>query len=237
MWAIFVMIAKTNYSLKKRTLWRNYLNVDFYETLPPEGLIKASQNVGLDTCCDLKLIEKYINNATSILDIGPGYGRVINYIIDSGHEGELYAIERSKIFYHYLQGKVPLQVKLIRGDILDYSFKRKFDLILWLWAGFIEFSNTEQKYLFVKLASLLNMGGTVVIDVIPMDFRPPNSTLIDEQNYIAHLPQTTAPCYCFVPTVDDFSNYANLSSLQFIQNRLYLTPKNRERILYIFTKN
>lgn len=231
------MSDQTNYTFNKGALWENYHNVEFYETLPPEGLIKASQNVGLDTCCDLKLIKQYINNATSILEIGPGYGRVINYIIDRGYKGEFYAIERSKVLYQYLQEKIPLQVNLIRGDIVNYSFNRKFDLVLWLWAGFVEFSNTEQKNLFVKLASLLNMGGVVVIDVIPMDFRPPNSKLIDEQNYIAHLPQTAAPCYCYVPSINDFSSYASLSSLQIIQNKRYITPKNRQRILHLFTKD
>lgn len=231
------MVEKTNNDLKKRTTWKSHHNIEFYETLPPEELIKASQNVGLDTHCDLKLIKKYIKKSTSILEIGPGYGRVINYINDYGYKGEFYAIERSKMFYDYLQGKIPPHVKLIREDIISCSFKRNFNLILWLWSGFVEFSIAEQKNLFIKLASLLNTAGSVIIDVIPTDFRPPNSKLIDEQNYIAYLPQTTAPCYCYVPSMDDFTNYANLSSLRLVQNKFYVTPTNRQRILFIFTKD
>lgn len=221
----------------EKKILSNLLNIEFYETLSLEGLVEASKKVGLDTCCDLELIKDYINNAFSILEIGPGYGRVINYIIDSGYKGELYALERSERFFKFLQNKLPLQVKLIRGDIIDYNFSKKFDLILWLWASFMEFSDTEQKSLFIKLSSLLNITGILVIDAIPANFRPPNSQQIDEQNYIAYLPQTTAPCYCYAPSIDDFSKYAKLSSLKFKQSKLYTTPKKRDRILHIFIKD
>jgi phospholipid N-methyltransferase len=221
---------------KKTDRWGTSNNIDFYENLSPQRLIEASESVGLDTCCDLKLIEPYIGNTSSILEVGSGYGRVVSYVLDAGYRGEFYAIERSKTFFNYLQKKFSSDVNLINGDIVDYPFTRKFDLILWLWAGFIEFSTKEQKSLFTKLSSLLNLGGIVIIDVVPTSFSPPNSKTIDEQHYVVHLPPTKASCYCYVPSIYDFLYYAASSCLEYSQSKLYVTPKNRQRILQVFTK-
>lgn len=63
-----------------KDIWDNQDNVDFYQNIPINKLAEISEVCGLDSCCDVKAILPYLLEESSILEIGSGYGRVINYL-------------------------------------------------------------------------------------------------------------------------------------------------------------
>ena len=73
--------------------WENRDNVSFYEILPIEGFQEIASVCGLDTCCDVSAILSHLIDASSILEIGSGYGRVLSFLQNIGLKGKLFGLE------------------------------------------------------------------------------------------------------------------------------------------------
>ena len=153
--------------------WTNNDNNNFYELVTPAGLAQLAVKSGLDSCCDIELLRPFWENALSVLEVGAGYGRVIQYLIDNGFKGKITAIERSQAFMEWLQLHFANRVDLRNLDIHDCSqVEDKFDTILFLWSGIADFTFNEQNIIISNLCELLQPGGQLILDNVPADIPP-----------------------------------------------------------------
>lgn len=151
----------------------NRANRSFYATLFSDhslGLKRYYTAAGLNNCVDLKVASKLnllpANKQAAILEIGPGDGRVINYLLEHAYTN-ITAIERDHTGAVELKNKYrnySNEVTIIEGDIKEYKPKIDYDCILWMWCGFNDFSKEEQQEMLNKIIVFLKPGGVLIVD-------------------------------------------------------------------------
>ena len=213
--------------------WKNHDNIHFYDAFPLEEFRKVAEARGLDTGCDVDLAMSLVPNAQSLLEVGAGYGRVLNHLINKNFAGELYAIERNKKLMHWLTSQFENKVTLIHADLISYYFQRQFDAILWMWTGIIEHSRLEQPLTVSRLANCLSPNGAFIIDTIPLNEEIFNVTDIEEQNIIVETKYGND--YVYVPTAEQIKEYAIKANLQVREIIHYKTRLDQKRMLHILT--
>ena len=213
--------------------WSNINNQELYNKMPIENFRSIAKQCGLADGCDINMISQFINAADSILEIGAGYGRALQQILNNGYKGKLYAIERVPLLYNHLISTFQNNIKVFNMDLLKLKLTQQFDLILWLWTGLYEFSKSEQPTAMSILKSLLNKNGHIVIDLIPPERKANNAIELSKQ---IHMIETEyGKNYGYFPTPAEINEYANNLDLQIAQKIPYETRTKRKRHLYIFT--
>lgn len=216
--------------------WSNNDNEAFYQSISVEGLKEFAEKGGIASGSDLECLKSYWFTAQSILEVGAGYGRVIDYLIKHNFSGKITAIERCNASFEYLQQQFShnSNVTLVQDDILNCDkVKMKFDLILFLWSGIADFSQQEQSLIIKKLAKLLNQGGHLVIDTMPPDVKSLSSTEVDKQ--LLYIKSDQSSAYGYIPTVDQIKDYGNEAKLLNSKVISFQTDIQRERLLIILS--
>lgn len=215
--------------------WTNYDNVPFYEEAASGLLQKLATLGGLDTCCDMEIIFPYIKDTHSILEVGAGYGRVLDYLTKQNYQGKISAVERSLSFNKILQSKFKDKVSLYNKDLHDFYSDQKFDVILWLWSGIADFSQHEQPLILKKLSSFLTPNGFLVIDSTPPLRKPVNVIKAKGPEYIIRLGNEISHVYCI--SNEEITLYAKKIGFKKITHIKYNTLANRIRILHFLQKS
>ncbi len=170
------------------------------------------------------------------MEVGAGYGRVISYLLDHSFSGKITAIERCNTSFNYLKNQFShhTNVKLVQGDIHDCDkITEKFDLILFLWSGLADFSQSEQPNIIKTLSLLLKKNGVLIIDTMPADTIPLNMKQLSKQsNYVLNI--RNAIVYTYSASLKEINKYASLSGFTDVKHVLYLTETARKRYLHIF---
>jgi len=213
--------------------WGNTDNTAFYEAISVDTLQQFAEKAGLSTGCDLDLLKPYWSKAQSILEVGAGYGRVIDYLMKHHFTGQITAIERCNVFFNHLQKQFfeyP-NVELVHGDIMQVDLPQKFDLILVLWSGIADFSHQEQSAFVLKLANFLKTGGDFIIDTMPQKVLPLMCT--EQRGDQTFLTMVNNKIVCtYEPSAQEILHYAQLADLNY-QNLINLTTTTRrERWLH-----
>lgn len=163
--------------------WTHKDNLAVYEEVSLGFFEEFAKQAGLDDHCDLKQIDQYIKSAGSILEVGGGSGRVLDYFKKINYAGEVTAVEWSKPLYDHLQNNYGDSVDIVHTDIMDYHPEKKFDLIVWMWGGINDFSLSEHKRTLFHLYSLLSDNGIVAFDTVESRKELPSSTRVSGNNY------------------------------------------------------
>ena len=214
--------------------WSNADNVGFYENTPIPVLKHYAQMSGLDTGCDVQSIWSHINKANSLLELGGGYGRVIQKLVSMNFAGKITTIERCLKYYMRLKTKYSDAVEVLYRDINSLNPDRKFDVILWMWAGICEFSQEEQLPMLEKITSFLNHNGVLIFDIIPPHTRSANATSKNGKNQIIH--SNFARICGYFPDDKEFNlMLKNFSSLH-CECLEYKTTTGQSRLLHILRK-
>ncbi|TNF67264.1 MAG: class I SAM-dependent methyltransferase [Gammaproteobacteria bacterium] len=218
-------------------------NLPFYEQIPISYFQQAAKKIGLDSCCDIKEVNDLIQQSDAILDIGAGWGRVINYLISSGYQGEIFAVERSAQFYNYLK-KYENLVSILKGDIRSVEIKRQFPLIIWMWGGIAEMNKPEQlKSVQYIISSTLANNGYLVIDTAEYINRPPKEvtiSAIDTEDrdaiFDVEIENKHMQYHCYMMSSSQMSEFADVLSLKSFFQKKYITDTGVARVLHIFQK-
>ncbi len=216
------------------TTWSNTTNRKLYNKLPPEEFRNLAMECGLDSCFDVKELSKYISEAGSILEVGAGYGRVLDCIIATQYEGELYAVERIGAFCELLRTKFENRVHVIQEDIFKLQLDYKFDLILWLWSGISDFSRDEQPKALAALSKHLSKNGKIVIDQSSPERLPKEAYSIGGRSYA--VPTKYGDVYVYCPSLDEIAEYIELAGLEEIERIDYVTTTEGTRMLHVLSK-
>lgn len=216
-------------------MWSNRNNNEFYEYISIEQLKEYELLSGLEEGCDLDLIQDLLHSAQHILEIGGGLGRVLRYLTARPVSAEIFAIERSLRLFDRLKAEFGDKATLLLGDILDVSLSQQFDVVLWLWSGFSDFSPIEQAQLLKKLHTFLKPQGNLIIDITRASVKPKNATHADGQFF-----QIVVESVCinaYVPTEEEMKMMAKEAHLDIANILHYETPTQRPRTLYILKRD
>lgn len=210
----------------------NKTNLEVYDSLLVEELQNLAKIGGLEDGCDIKLIKSFLLKASSILEVGAGYGRALTHILNLGFTGKITAVEHSKIFCDELRRRFSERVNIINDDLLNINFTERYDCVLWLWNGISDFPKTEQAVMLQKLLNLLLPGGVLIFDTFPLVAIPINGTKISEQEFKINFNLKVLTVYC--PTIDEVNHYGDQLQIQKRQHIDYETDIGRKRIMHIF---
>lgn len=215
--------------------WSNDDLVNYYNNFPTDNLKKLPIIGGFASGEDVKLILPCINMARTILEVGAGYGRVVNHILESGYTGKITAIERCKKLYDYMKMTLPSTIKLIHGDVRYHQFQEKFDLILLMWSNISEYHQANQLKMVRHYKALLKKRGVLILETIDHTLAPKNSTQFKKQEYIVESEYGIA--YGYVPSSKQIDKYAKAAGFIHVRHLPYKTQTNRKRFIHLLTKN
>ncbi len=210
-------------------------NTQFYQDIDIESFIQHSSKVGLNTGCDVdQIYEAVIKQSASILEVGAGYGRVIKTILAKGYTGHISAVERNEQLCLHLEKTFKDNIKLYNSDIQKLSIAEKFDTILWLWSGLSEFPKDRQKDALLKLSSMLNSGGSLVIDVLDIarnDIKKTDGLGLEKKIIL-----DAGVCKLYLPSEQEIERYSVELGCTLSKPIYYKTLTNRDRIIFLFNK-
>ena len=141
----------------------NQQNQQYYSHFRKHDLDHYLNAAGLSTNKDLLLILPHIELANSILIVGGGFGREIDFIQAHNHCANISVVERNADYIDYMRGNHK-NCTYFCEDILNWTPTEKFDVVLLLFGMIQEFSADEIPQLFEILAASLSKDGTVMID-------------------------------------------------------------------------
>ena len=215
--------------------WCNSDNDRFYSEIKAEGLKKLAAKAGLSKGCDVQKLQPHWINAKTILDVGSGYGRVVNSLLDLGFKGHITATERNPEQLAQLSTIESANLTIVPIDISNINkLNRKFDIILYLWSGLADFPKNRQSTIIRMLAELLNKDGKIIIDTMPMNTLPLDTEEFDQQSFLTrsnnHVVHTYEPSYA------EIQKYAMSNGLNHLELMHCKTDTNRERWLYVLVR-
>ena len=221
---------------EKFNAWSNTDNLYPYNNQPLGILEKFTFTSDISDNKDVDIIyDKLIKPSSSVLELGAGYGRVLRELITRGYEGKLSCVERDHKFCNILRRDFSSAVNIYCSDISTLDFNEKFDLILWMWSGFAEFSKCEQPLMLGKLSSSISISGHMVIDTIYLD----KNTSENQRNRLQchHIKTKFGTYRRYFPSFEEIERYAKDSNLS-IKNILHYTKTftNKKKCLYILHK-
>ncbi|MCL5261539.1 MAG: class I SAM-dependent methyltransferase [Gammaproteobacteria bacterium] len=214
--------------------WNNFCNAEFYAKLTSKEMEELANVAGLSDCHDLQLIIPHIINAQSVLEIGAGNGRVLKCLIKHGFR-DISAIERDRKFCDILGKEFGKDVAIHCTDLHNFNTEKKFDAILWLWSGIVDFSRDEQYTILSRLSSLLTPGGVIAIDTVSQTPKPSKYYVyIKGKDYIIKIGDKII--FGYNPSRTDIKKYIEGSNTYIKCSKKYATISGRKRIFYILSK-
>ncbi len=219
--------------------FKNNNNNIFYEKIGAHGLENIAKSGGLATGIDVLHCKKYWQNAKYILDVGSGYGRVIDCLLRNGYSESIVSIERCESLHRALHDKylTNKKIRILKIDLhnillsLSDLNSKKFDVILWMWSGIADFPPSEQSEVVCQLAKILKPNGKLIIDTMPEKVTPMMSTKMTSQRFAITLDNVTIQTY--EPNESEIMTYATMAGLSKIVKTKCVTEIGRERCLYI----
>lgn len=215
--------------------WNNSSNIPYYENIPVEELRNFAIKGGFENGCDIEQLEEYILGSNSILDLGAGYGRVLNKILKMGFSGDLSAVERSGNLCKYLKENFNNDIEFIQADLLNLNFGKTFDLVLWMWSGISEYQPSEYSGVILQLLELVNPNGHLVLETLDSSNIPINSNGLENRHYTIKYKDDLAHGY--LPSIQELSNSVSELGITNIKHINYKTTTGRKRILHILKKD
>lgn len=211
----------------------NDKNIQFYNNLGVEPFKKLSEIGGFSSHKDLELVFPYIEDSGSIVEVGAGYGRCLDFFINRGFEGKLIAVEKATPYLEYLRRHYSDRVEILDADVKKLELSEKVDTILWMFSGIIDFSKEEQVRTLKRLAGFLNEKGKLVVDIPKLGFRT-YAEHQDEQHL--RFDSEYGLLECYIPSLEDMTDYQELAGLSGFIRLDYATTSGKQRTIYILTK-
>jgi cyclopropane fatty-acyl-phospholipid synthase-like methyltransferase len=209
----------------------NDSNKQFYNTVPLAVFQSLTKQGGFDQYIDLKLIEKNLPSSASILEVGAGYGRCIDFLLERKHEAQIIGVEQSPQLCKVLLDKYKndLLVKIIDEDIKTLKEPIQVDVVLWLFSGILDFGKEEQTIVLKKLRSFLNEKGKLFLD-IPQLAELTVAKYTGAQDIVMETPYGNIAT--FLPSYADIDGYAKQAGFSSISVIHYETETAKKRSMY-----
>lgn len=213
----------------------NEKNLDFYNNLGVNVFRDLAIAGGFSTFRDLDQIYPLIKDSKVILEVGAGYGRCIEFLIQKGYKGKIIAIEQSPVLTAHLKENFGhlSNIELLESDVKTLELSEKVDHVLWMWSGIIDFSKEQQIECLCNLARFLEKEGKVIIDIPQIGFQT-IAEHKDTKNLLFDTPYGTLNCY--LPDEKDMEEARTAGGYQKVKKLDYETSTQKKRTIYILTK-
>ena len=206
-------------------------NRDFYENISLEDFENFAKVIGLETGADVNAIYPYLASCSSIMEIGAGYGRVIDCLIKKDFKGKIYAVERVAHLASLIRHRFGDYTEVLEQDLKDIQLAEKINCVLWLWSGVMELAPDEQHKTLKNLYDLLASRGTLFLET------PEKIHYIGEQYDHQMIKFTTnwGTINAYFPEKEEVK--ARLREVGFRKiNVFYYTVRNNRRLFFRATK-
>jgi SAM-dependent methyltransferase len=214
--------------------WENLDNTEFYNKLDLAAFKANSVRAGLQDCMDVEQVKEYLINADSVLEIGAGYGRVLEHLVKHKYGNHIYAIERSPRLCQLLRKNFGDNVKLFEESVTTFQSDQKFDVILWLFCSISDFSKNEQLPVLSNLAKNLKPDGHLILETLQDADEIKDVFHIKKQEHVFNIDQYLLHVY--VPTPREFVEYGKKLGFTNVKPIYYETPSHIKRVIYVFSK-
>lgn len=210
----------------------NDSNKIFYNTVPLDVFKSLTQQGGFDECIDLELIEKDIPAAASIIEVGAGYGRCVDFLLAKKQTANILAVEQSPQLSKVLLDKYQNQprVQVINDDIKTLEVSDKIDIVLWLFSGMLDFGKEEQPVVLKRLRSFLKNDGKLFVD-IPQLAELTVAKYTSAQDIVMETPYGNITT--FLPAFADIEGYASQAGFSKVSVIHYNTSTQKKRSIFM----
>lgn len=206
-------------------------NLSFYENLSGDDLQTIAENGGIAACTDIDLILPLIYSKRSILEVGGGYGRVIDRLEASHFQGSIDIIEPTLKFSQILKQKFGSKYPIWQTCVEDFNSPKKYDAILWMWSQINEFSEGEHVKIMRNLKQHLNPGGLLIIEAMEESVIPLFTELQQQRYMLVNV--NSKRIKLFMLKKEDILAYAKEAGFSYVYAYDYETTKQRKRTLFI----
>lgn len=211
----------------------NEKNFNFYNQIGLETFQSLAQTGGFNTFVDLEIAYRYIQSNENVIEIGAGYGRCLDFLIEKKHEGHIYAIEQSAVLCTHLRKKYAPSIEIIEGNIYTVTINQPIDTALWMWSGIIDFSVEEQAAVIKHIFDVLTAKGKVFIDIPRIGIKTIADHL-DQQRI--KLTTDFGEIECYIPLSSEMKTYAEDAGFTRVDEINYETSTDKKRTMYILMK-
>lgn len=189
-------------------------NIDCYESLSLDLMDTYLGVSGLKENPDLEFVWPYLSEVSSVLEVGAGYGRVLNFLIDKNFSGKITAVEQSSQCFNFLTKKFGGLADLYHTNIFDFYPKKRFDAILWMWCGIADLCSRDHPPIILRLFDMLEDDGVLVIDSMKLDDDMPQEEVIEVNN---------KSMMRYHPSVEEIKKYSQSLRVKCIKHFEYKT--------------
>ncbi len=208
-------------------------NQDFYNFIKIEKFKEFTAITGFDTSPDVNILFPLIAQKTPLVELGAGYGRVVDSLLKLGYKGEIMAVERVKELVLHLQTLYAgnNQVKILEQDMKYLKLPQKAGAVLWLWSGVMEMSLSE---LMLTLSNLNAQMQRQAILILEMPYKTIKLVGEYENDKTIILKTDWGTLRAYFAEETEILDCAQSSGFIFQKSILYQTHKGLDRVLYIF---
>lgn len=212
----------------------NKTNKEFYRNVPLDVFKGMTNQGGFAQYKDLRLIADFIPKDAKVLELGAGYGRCIDFLLEQKHQGEIIGVEQSKTFLDVLKDKYKnnTHVHIIDDDISTMEIDFKADVVLWIFSGLLDFGKEEQVLLLSRIRSWMNKGAKLFVD-IPQLTKLSIARYTAEQHVLMETPYGHIETY--LPSKEDVEKYAIDAGYAEVRSIDYDTDTDKKRTMFIFS--
>ncbi|MCS7005247.1 MAG: class I SAM-dependent methyltransferase [Cytophagales bacterium] len=207
-------------------------NYEFYRRIQIPIFQHYAKLTGMDTGKDIDIIYPMIEKSTLVVELGAGYGRSVQFLLQKGFCGRLVLVERVPEMIEYLKQAFP-PLEILQTDIRYLQLPFQADVLLWLWSGILELSRQEQTQTVQQLYKNLKKGGLLFIEAPYQRIQVVGSHTSEK---LIKLETEWGTLTAYLPSPEEVESDARLAGFSSFKKILYRSQTDLERVIYLLTK-
>lgn len=142
-------------------------NAGYYGKMEPQELKPYAKATGLENNPDIQAIHSYVSKAKKLVEIGPGYGRVIDDILQRTPQTPILGLESQPSWAAYLQDKYRSESRVeIRCTEVGSGLRETLgDLVLAPWSVLMDTTAQGVSAIATDVAHMLAGGGNFLVEL------------------------------------------------------------------------
>jgi SAM-dependent methyltransferase len=208
-------------------------NWAFYEGMKLESFMNFAKLTGFDTGIDVDILYPMVKDAALLVELGAGYGRAIDFLLQKGFKGEIVAVDRIPHLVALLEERFHGRVQCLCQNIVQLSLPQPADAIVWLWSGILELTVADQARSVRQLYKNLKPGGLLILESPHKEIK-----IVGKHATNRHIQLRTewGELNAFLPTPEEIEAYSKQVGFSSFEMKFYTSATGLARVFYIMRK-